>query len=136
VRAIPPHTRYTMPKESFPALPECFRETHMGEVVLGSRQFRGPHGAHIYEYGDRWVIHRDNVNAESDPLGHLIKDAPEYLASTMLMALVALATGRKDKGRALMAASLAGCFALVSGKVIKMLNGDPAEGEGMVPRFS
>jgi hypothetical protein len=126
-----------MPKERFPMLPECFKETLLGEYVDGaSRQFRGPHGAHVHEFDERWVLHRDIVDADSDPLGHLINDAPEYLVSVILGAAVGLATGRRDKNKALLAAGLAGTLALVSGKVLKLLNGDSSDGEEKAPKLS
>lgn len=125
-----------MPKERFPVLPECFKETVLGEYVDGAdRQFRGPNGAHVHEFEDKWVLHRDIVDADSDPLGHLVNDAPEYLASVLLGAVVGLATGKRGKDKALIAAGLAGAFTLVSGKVLKMLNGDPSDGDEPVPKL-
>lgn len=126
IENLSPHVRCSMPKEIFPALPECFKETVLGEYVEGAeKQFRGPHESHVHEFDDKWVLHRDLVDANSDPLGHLVYDAPEYLVSVLLGAVVGLATGRRGKDKALIAAGLAGSFALVSGKVLKMLNGDP-----------
>lgn len=124
-----------MPKERFPVLPECFKETVLGEYVDGaSRQFRGPNGAHVHEFDDKWVLHRDIVDADSDPLGHLVNDAPEYLVSALLGAAVGLATGKRGKDKALIA-GLAGTFALISGKMLKMLNGDSSDGEETVPKL-
>jgi hypothetical protein len=139
VKGYSPHTRYTLPKESFPKLPECFKKTLRGVVVIEARQYRGTWGAHLYEHEDRWVLHRDIADAEKDPVGHLVNDAPEYIISTLLMAGVGIITGRRTKGSArgtaLLAASLAGTFVLVSGKLIKTLKGDSAEGEGPAPRI-
>lgn len=124
-----------MPKERFPVLPECFKETFLGEYVDGAcRQFRGPNGAHVHEFDDKWVLHRDIVDADSDPLGHLVNDAPEYVVSALLGAAVGLATGKRGKNKALIA-GLAGAFALISGKVLKMLNGDPSDGEETIPKL-
>lgn len=125
-----------MPKELFPVLPECFKETVLGEYVDGvGRQFRGPNGAHVHEFEDKWVLHRDIVDADSDPLGHLVSDAPEYLVSVILGAAVGLATGKRGRDKALIAAGLAGAFVLISGKVLKMLNGDPSDGDETVPKL-
>lgn len=136
IDSLPCHVRYSMPKERFPALPMCFKETILGEYVEGAdRQFRGPNGAHVHEFEDRWVLHRDIVDAGSDPLGHLICDAPEYLVSVLLGAIVGLATEKRGRDKALIAGGLAGTFALISGKVLKMLNGDPTDGEEMAPKL-
>ncbi len=136
IKTVPCHVRYSMPKERFPVLPECFKETVLGEYVEGAgRQFRGPNGAHVHEFDDKWVLHRDIVDADSDPLGHLVNDAPEYLVSMILGAAVGLATGKRGRDKALIAAGLAGAFALISGKVLKMLNGDPSDGDETVPKL-
>src|SRR5512137_2798612 len=136
IETLPCHVKYRMPKDQFLMLPECFRETILGEYAEGAaRQFRGPHEAHVYEFEDRWVLHRDIVDAKSDPLGHLVNDAPEYLASMLVGAAVALATRKKDKNKALVAAGLASAFALVSGKALKMLNGDSPDAEEKAPKL-
>jgi hypothetical protein len=136
IETLPCHVKYSMPKDRFPVLPECFKETLLGEYAEGAdRQFRGPHEAHVYEFEDRWVLHRDIVDADSDPLGHLVNDAPEYLVSMILGAAVGLATGKRDRNKALLAAGLAGTLALVSGKVLKMLNGDPSNSEEKAPKL-
>jgi hypothetical protein len=136
IETVPCHVRYIMPKERFPVLPECFRETILGEYVEGAdRQFRGPNGAHVLEFEDRWVLHRDIVDADIDPFGHLVNDAPEYLVSAILGAAVGLATEKKGKDKALIAAGLTAAFALVSGKMLKMLSGDPSDGDEKVPKL-
>lgn len=137
IENMPYHVHYVLPKEKYPRLPECFSETMLGEMFNGAgRQLRGPYGAHIHEFEDRWVIHRDMADASVDPLGHLVKDAPEYIASLILSAVVGGLLGRHGRQQALLAASLAGTFAFVSGKVVKMLNGDPAEGDCDAPKIS
>ena len=138
ISTTPHHVRYVLPKSDYPHLPRCFKETHLGEMMAGSRrQLRGPHGAHVHEFEDRWVLHRDVVDADLDPLGHLVKDAPEYLLSTALGLAICLLTGHKNpKGRAMLAGGLAGTMAFVSGKMMKMMNGDSSEGEGSAPKFA
>jgi hypothetical protein len=136
IERMPFHVNYVLPKERYPMLPECFCETFLGEMFNGAgRQLRGPHGAHVHEFDDRWIIHRDRVNASEDPLGHLIKDAPEYLASVILSAIVGAFLGRHGRQQAILAASLAGTFAFVSGKVVKLLIGDPSEGDENAPKI-
>jgi hypothetical protein len=137
IETLPHHVKYSIPKESFPNLPECFKETILGEHVEGTiQQFRGPHQAHIHEFETKWLLHRDIVDPDSDPLGHILNDAPEYLVSALLGAAVGLATGKLDKKKALMAAGLTGAFSLISGKMLKMLNGDSSEGEQTAPKMN
>jgi hypothetical protein len=132
IETLPVHTRYTIPKDELPELPKCFSRTLLGEPIRGSLcQFRGPHSSHVHEFPDRWMLHRDRVNARSNPVGHLMRDAPEYLASAALGTLICLAAGRRsDRAKALLAGGLAGILALTSGKTAKLLNGDPSDGEG------
>lgn len=138
VGKLPHHKNYVLPKEDYRALPECFNETFLGETVLGAlQQFRGPFGAHVHEFEDRFELHRDFVNADEDPVGHLVKDAPEYLASI----LIALATGiassqKQDKGKAFLAGGLTGAMALLAGKAVKMLTEDSAKEDGKAPRIN
>ncbi len=115
----------------------CFKETVLGESVLGSiRQLRGPAGSHVHEFPDRWIIHRDIVDAESDPVGHLLTDAPEYLLS----ALAGLATGliarKKSGGKdALLAGWSMTAFMFLLGKMGKTIGEDDSENEGKAPRL-
>lgn len=137
IETLPCHVMYTLPKGKIPKLPDCFQETWLGEATVGAnRQFRGPCGAHVHEFAGRWELHRDRADASRDPLGHLTKDVPEYLASAFLAVLVAAITRRHSKSKALLAAGLASTMALAAGKILKMLNGDPADGkdEGPWPR--
>ena len=118
IKEQPLHVNYNIPKEEATRLPPCFEETFLGEMEEGvKRQYRGPYGAHVREFHDRWVLHRDHVNADQDPLGHLLKDAPEYLAS------------------ALAGAPLASALTLASGKLLKLLNGDQSDGRGRAPKI-
>jgi len=135
IEALPCHVRYTLPRGTFPKLPECFQETVLGEMGNGAgRQFRGPHGSHVHEFPDRWVLHRDLVDAGQDPIGHLLRDAPEYPISLLLGALAGLALGRRSKSNAILAACLASTLALVSGKMMKLLHGDPSDGQSTGPK--
>jgi hypothetical protein len=136
IREQPPHVNYNIPKEGATRLPPCFEETYLGEMEEGAkRQYRGPYGAHVREFPDRWVLHRDHVNADQDPLGHLLKDAPEYLASALAGALAGLATGRHQKSSSIQAALLASALTLASGKLLKLLNGDQSDGRGRAPKI-
>jgi len=46
---------------------------------------------HVREYDDHYSVHMDRVDPARDPLGHLIIDAPEYIAG----ATVGLAVGKQ-----------------------------------------
>jgi hypothetical protein len=58
-----------------------YEETYLGNKEGANRQFRlGT--LHIREYDDYYAVHRDKIDPRTDPLGHLLLDAPEYLIST------------------------------------------------------
>lgn len=128
IEGIPYHRKYALPKEICPSLPACFSETVLGEMTSGAiRQLRGPHGAHAHEFEDRWVIHRDLIDADENPLGHLLKDAPEYLCSLAAVLLTGLALGkshisRERRAQAAAAGGLAGLLALIAGKTLKLVS--------------
>ena len=66
------------------------RETPLGDKKGVKRQYR--YGdLHIRDYDGYYSVHMDRVNPLSDPLGHLVVDAPEYLAA----AAAALIVGRR-----------------------------------------
>jgi hypothetical protein len=46
---------------------------------------------HVREYDDYYSVHMDKVDPAKDPFGHLVVDAPEYLAG----AVVGLAVGKR-----------------------------------------
>lgn len=137
IEALPHHKRFVLKKEDYPMLPKCFKETFLGEHIAESiRQFRGPAGSHVYEFEDRWVLHRDIIDADKDPLGHLLADAPEYIVS----ALAGLATGliaKKQKNsidHLLVGWSMA-AFMLLLGKMSKTIGEDEKEYEANAPRL-
>lgn len=59
-----------------------YEETLLGTKKGAKKQFR--YGQlHIREYKDWYIVHMDKVDPRKDPLGHLLIDAPEFLAATM-----------------------------------------------------
>lgn len=81
------------------------QETFLGNKQGALRQFR--HGSlHIREYDTHYTVHMDRVSPLRNPLGHLLVDAPEYLAAAAVGFLVAKRVGsavyseRKKEGRA------------------------------------
>jgi hypothetical protein len=65
------------------------KETPLGNKKGAKRQYR--YGdLHIRDYDSHYSVHIDRVNPVTNPLGHLLVDAPEYLAA----ATAALIVGR------------------------------------------
>jgi hypothetical protein len=97
-----------------------YKETPLGNKKGAKRQFRYGN-LHIREYDDYYTVHRDNKDPGEGALGHLLADAPEYLAGTISAAFVGYKVGQevydKSKGKgknqrtALYDAILAGCLA-------------------------
>jgi hypothetical protein len=97
-----------------------YKETSLGNKKGAKRQFRYGN-LHIREYDDYYTVHRDNVDPTEDAIGHLLSDAPEYLAGTISAAFVGYKVGQEvyDRGKAkgknqrtaLYDAILAGCIA-------------------------
>ncbi len=55
------------------------KETPLGSKKGAKRQYR--YGSlHIREYDGYYSVHTDIVDPSTNPLGHLLVDAPEYLA--------------------------------------------------------
>ncbi|HJU14802.1 MAG TPA: hypothetical protein VJ792_10145 [Candidatus Nitrosotalea sp.] len=68
-----------VPKDVRPFMLEDAEETNLGQKNGAIRQFRYGN-LHIREYEDKYLVHMDKVDPRHDPLGHLIHDAPEFLA--------------------------------------------------------
>jgi hypothetical protein len=67
------------------------KETPLGSKKGAKRQYR--YGdLHIRDYDSHYSVHMDRVDPVSNPLGHLLVDAPEYLAA----ATAALIVGRRS----------------------------------------
>lgn len=56
--------------------------TALGSGCGALRQFRAGK-LHIREYDSYYAVHSDKVDPQSDPLGHLIFDAPEYIVGIL-----------------------------------------------------
>ena len=81
----------------------------LDETVLGSkkgakRQYRYGN-LHIRDYDTHYTVHMDKVNPLTNPLGHLLVDAPEYLAGAAAAVIVGRRIGatvynrRKKEGK-------------------------------------
>jgi len=67
-----------VPKDVRHFMPEEAEETILGQKNGAKRQFRYGN-LHIREYDDKYLVHMDKVDPREDPVGHLIRDAPEIL---------------------------------------------------------
>jgi len=80
------------------------QETHFGSKNGARSQYR--YGdLHIRDYDSHYSVHMDKVDPMSNPLGHLIVDAPEYLAAVTAALIVGKRLGttvyntRKKQGK-------------------------------------
>jgi hypothetical protein len=109
------------------------KETPLGSKKGAIRQYR--YGVlHIREYDTHYSVHTDIVDPSSNPLGHLLVDAPEYLVGATTAFIVGRRLGatvynmRKKEGKstrdAVIDAVLAGYIAgsAASNLVFKMTN--------------
>jgi hypothetical protein len=96
------------------------KETPLGSKKGANKQYR--YGSlHIRDYDTHYTVHMDRVDPLSNPLGHLLVDAPEYLAGATAAFIVGRRLGttvynmRKKEGKstkdAVIDAILAGYFA-------------------------
>ena len=96
------------------------KETAIGSKKGAKRQYR--HGnLHIRDYDTHYTVHMDKVNPLTNPLGHLLIDAPEYLVGAAAAVIVGRRVGatvyskRKKEGKstrdAAIDAALAGYIA-------------------------
>lgn len=78
-----------------------YKETSLGNEEGAKREFRYGN-LHIREYDDNYTVHRDNKDPKEDALGHLLSDAPEYLAGTISAAFVGYKVGQEvyDRSKA------------------------------------
>ena len=93
------------------------QETPLGSKKGAKRQYRYGN-LHIRDYGSHYTVHSDKVDPCSNPLGHLLVDAPEYLAAAAAGVIVGRQAGKavyaRRKGRsvdAIIAGALAGSAA-------------------------
>lgn len=79
-------------------------ETTLGSTRGATKQYR--YGRlHIRDYDSYYTVHVDKVDPRKDALGHLLSDAPEYLAGAAAAAYVGRKVGsavydkRKKEGK-------------------------------------
>jgi hypothetical protein len=70
-----------------------YDETILGSKKGAKKQYRCGN-LHIREYNEYYSLHVDIVDPREDPIGHLIKDAPEDLVSLILASSIGIKIGR------------------------------------------
>lgn len=86
-----PDNEIEIPREVREFMPENAIETFLGQKNGAKKQYR--YGLlHIREYEDKFLVHMDKVDPREDPLGHLIKDAPEFIVGATCSFLAAKLT--------------------------------------------
>ena len=67
-----------VPKQLRQFMLEGARETKLGDKKGAKKQYR--YGSlHIREYDNKYTVHTDKYDPRSDPIHHLVWDAPEVL---------------------------------------------------------
>jgi hypothetical protein len=78
-----------------------YNETNLGSKKGAEKQYR--YGTlHIREYQNHYSVHMDKVDPRIDPIGHLLKDAPEYITCGIVASTIGLKVGTafyKEKKR-------------------------------------
>ena len=67
-----------VPKQLRQFMLEGARETRLGDKKGAKKQYRYGN-LHIREYDDKYTVHTDKYDPRSDPIRHLVWDAPEVL---------------------------------------------------------
>ena len=67
-----------VPKQLRQFMLEGARETRLGDKNGAKKQYRYGN-LHIREYDDKYTVHTDKYDPRSDPIRHLVWDAPEVL---------------------------------------------------------
>ena len=75
-----------VPKELREYMLEKAEETFLGQKNGANKQYRYGN-LHIREYDDKFLVHTDKVDPRENPIGHLIRDAPEVLVGLACAAL-------------------------------------------------
>lgn len=68
-------------------------ETALGSKKGAQRQYRHG-GLHVRDYDSHYTVHMDRVDPRESPLGHLLVDAPEYVAAAAAALLVGRFVGK------------------------------------------
>jgi hypothetical protein len=91
VEFVDPDGNIIIPKAIRPIID--IEETVLGSKRGAKKQYRYGN-LHIREYDSHYTVHMDRVDPRKDPLGHLLADAPEYIAGAAAAAYVGRKVGR------------------------------------------
>jgi hypothetical protein len=80
-----------IPKSVRPII-DC-EETILGNKEGAKKQYRIGN-LHVREYDEFYSLHVDKVDPRENPLGHLIKDAPDVLIGLILASAIGIKIGR------------------------------------------
>jgi hypothetical protein len=76
-------------KEVLPCLEGFgFTETILGDPKGSLKQYRNSRGVHVREYMDRFEIHEDRIDPQTNPVGHLLVDSPETIVAFVATSLI------------------------------------------------
>jgi hypothetical protein len=87
------------------------KETALGSKKGAKRQYRSGN-LHIRDYETHYTVHMDKVDPLTNPLGHLLVDAPEYIAGAAAALIVGRRVGtsvyrkRKHEGKSMRDAAI------------------------------
>src|SRR5262245_34350677 len=87
------------------------QDTVIGSKKGAKKQYRYGN-LHIRDYDSHYTVHMDRVNPLTNPLGHLIVDAPEYLVGAAAALIVGRHVGtsvynrRKKEGKSTRSAAI------------------------------
>jgi hypothetical protein len=73
-----PSDEIEVPKELREFMLEEAEETFLGKKNGAYKQYRYGN-LHIREYDEKFLVHTDKIDPRTDPIGHLVHDAPEVL---------------------------------------------------------
>ena len=73
-----PGNEIEVPKELREFMLAEAEETLLGKKNGAYKQYRYGN-LHIREYNDKFLVHTDRIDPRTDPIGHLVHDAPEVL---------------------------------------------------------
>ena len=79
--AKPPGASIWIPKSRMPKLPPEFHETALGTPLWIAHpgavsQYRAASALHAYELDAGWKVHRDSIDPEQNPVGHVFLRRP------------------------------------------------------------
>jgi hypothetical protein len=108
-----PGDEIEVPKQLREFMLEEAEETILGQKNGAYKQYRYGN-LHIREYSDKFLVHTDRIDPRKDPMGHLVRDAPEFLVGLACVAFTGLQSAKKfHKKKSSLASSI--LLSVVSG---------------------